>query len=118
MSEALKLEPYDIYRLRDKAKQRKAEGYTQRDIIGLINSFIASGCDCCKVCSSDDEKKAFIECSILRRSIKSGDFMNVKAVLRGEEVFLVKKDRWEEITSKGADDRGEKRKTAGERSED
>ena len=117
MSETLKLETYDIYQLRDKVKQRKSEKSEKRNIVELIENFIDSECNCCRVCSCDDSKQALMESSGLRRTIRNEGFRNVITILRGTEVFLVKKDRWEEILNKGAGDCGKTRKTADSRSE-
>ena len=97
MSEVYKLEPYDIEELKNKPKRRIPHGVTPRDAIGLVEKFVGDGYICCKVCTCEDNRKAHIESTILRRSVKLRNYENtVKVVLRGNDVFLVKKSAWEE----------------------
>ena len=97
MSEAYELEPYDIEELKNKPKRRIHYGVTRRDAIGLVEKFVDDGYICCKVCTCDDNRKAHIESTILRRSVTLCNYENtVKVVLRGNDVFLVKKSAWEE----------------------
>lgn len=99
MSKDFKLEPFDIYELKhmDKRCMPKKNTYN-RDVVGVLEEFLKSDYDCCKVISCDTDRKAHIECTILRRSISQQGFTNsIRAVLRGECVYLVKKSKWEEM---------------------
>lgn len=98
MSADFKLVPFDIYELKTmKIRRDPGAGYTRRNIIKLIEEFVEMDCDCCKVYSCDVERKAHIECTILRRTVDYGGFDNVKVILRGKNVFLVRKDRWDSL---------------------
>lgn len=95
----LKLEPYDIMKLKN-IPRRKGGKYTiKNDNIGFIEKFVESDYDCCKVFTGSDDRKAHIECTILRRSISSLG-ANVRVVLRGNNVFLVRKNVWDEQVKK------------------
>lgn len=95
----LKLEPYDIMKLKN-IPRRKIGKYTiKNDNIGFIEKFVESDYDCCKVFTGSDDRKAHIECTILRRSISSLG-ANVRVVLRGNNVFLVRKNVWDEQVKK------------------
>lgn len=95
----LKMEPYDISKL-ENIPRRKTGKYTVKDdCIGFIEKFVESGYDCCKVFTATDDRKAHIECTILRRSVNILG-ANVRVVLRGNKVFLVKKDLWNERLEK------------------
>ena len=90
------LEPHDIHELKHREIRKSSKGNVHhRNVIGTIEEFAFSDYDCCKICTCDTNRKAHIECTILRRSVKLGDFTNVKVVLRGEEVYLVKKSSWD-----------------------
>lgn len=52
-----------------------------------------------KFFTGSDDRKAHIECTILRRSISSLG-ANVRVVLRGNNVFLVRKNVWDEQVKK------------------
>lgn len=96
MSVNYKLEPYDINELKRKAIRTVPYNCTPRNCIGIIEEFVNSGNDCCRVCTCDTDRKAHVECTILRRSVQIGNYSNtVRVVLRGENVYLVKKDKWE-----------------------
>lgn len=96
MSELYKLEPYDIEELKNKPRRIIHRGVTKRDTIGIVEKFVEDGYICCKVCTCEDNRKAHIENTILRRSVKLRNYENtVKVVLRGNDVFLVKKSAWE-----------------------
>lgn len=97
MSISYKLEPYDINKLKRKEKRKAPHKYARRDVVSIIEEFMVSGYDCCRVCFCENDRKAHFECTILRRSVKTNGYDNsVKVVLRGEGVYLVKKDKWEE----------------------
>lgn len=95
MSVAYKLEPFDINTLKEIDKRKKPGKYIRRHVIEIIDEFVAGNYDCCKVCSCENDRKAHVEVTVLRRSVKSSGHNNVKVVLRGNNVYLVKKDRWE-----------------------
>ena len=98
MSADFKLIPFDICELKTmKIRRGAGTGYTPRNIIKLIEEFVEMDCDCCKVNSYDSNRKAHIECTILRRTVDYGGFDNVKVILRGKNVFLVRKDRWDSL---------------------
>lgn len=100
MSVLLKLEPCDIKDVKNKKVRRDPVGRrTYRNVAGIIEEFIESGHDCCKVCFCDSGRMAHIEVTILRRSVQScGCARNkIKVVLRGSEVYLVRKDKWEAL---------------------
>lgn len=97
MSVPYKLEEYDINALRRQSTRKSTAKQVQRDIIGIIEEFIAGNYDCCRVCVCDNDRKAHFECTILRRTVKVHNYENVKVVLRGDKVYLVKKNKWEEI---------------------
>ena len=97
MSILYKLEPYDIKELKRKEKRTKPNGHVKRDVTAIVEEFLVSEHDCCRVCICDNDRKAHIECTILRRTVKLGGYdENIKVVLRGESVYLVKKSKWEE----------------------
>ena len=96
MSVPYRLEPHDIRELKTRAKRTTPNRHVNRDVIRIIEEFVESGYDCCRVCFCDTDRQAHIECTILRRSVKLGNYDNVKVVLRKSEVYLVKKDKWEE----------------------
>ena len=97
MSADFKLVPFDIYELKTMKIRRAVTGYTPRNIIKLIEEFVEMDCDCCKVNSYDSNRKAHTECTILRRTVDYGGFDNVKVILRGNSVYLVRKDRWDSL---------------------
>ena len=96
MSVPYKLEPCDINEVKHIEYRKSSKGCIRRDINATIEDFITSGHDCCRVCIAEDDRKAHFECTVLRRSVKLFNYDNVKVVLRGECVYLVKKDKWEE----------------------
>lgn len=99
MNGQLKMEPYDIMKLKNIPKRKSGKYAIQNDCIGFIEKFVESDYDCCKVFTGSDDRKAHIECTILRRSVSSLG-ANVRVVLRGNNVFLVRKDLWDEQVKK------------------
>lgn len=95
----LKLEPYDIMKLKNIPRRKSGKYTIKNDNIGFIEKFVESDYDCCKVFTGSDDSKAHIECTILRRSISSLG-ANVRVVLRGNNVFLVRKNVWDEQVKK------------------
>ena len=95
----LKLEPYDIMKLKNIPRRKSGKYTIKNDHIGFIEKFVESDYDCCKVFTGSDDRKAHIECTILRRSISSLG-VNVRVVLRGNNVFLVRKNVWDEQVKK------------------
>ena len=97
MSE-IKLEPYDIRKLWEHPISRSDGGYKRRNFREVLEGFVNSQYDCCKIYSGDDYAKANIMAVSLRDSIKRFDYKNtVKVVARGTNVFLVKKRAWEKL---------------------
>lgn len=94
MSVSYVLEPFDINLLKNMKTRRSSSGVSRRDVFGIIEEFIESGYDCCKVCACEDPTQAHIECTILSHSIERGKFRSVQAVRRGCLVFLVRKSCW------------------------
>ena len=103
MDGQLKLEPYDIHELMRKHKRKRKSNKCihQRDCVGVIEEFLESDYDCCKVFTGVDGRKAHIEGTILRRSVKIIG-ANVRVIQRGNDVFLVRKDLWDEQVKKEA----------------
>lgn len=99
MDGQLKMEPYDIMELLHIPKRKDNKSISKRDCVTFIEQFVMSSNDCCKVFTGTDNRKAHIECTILRRSVKASG-LNVSVVLRGKDVFLVRKKLWDEITKK------------------
>lgn len=99
MDGQLKMEPYDIMKLKNIPKQKSCKGTIKNDHICFIEKFIESDYDCCKVFTGSDGRKAHIECTILRRSVSLSG-ANVRVVLRGNNVFLVRKNVWDEQVKK------------------
>lgn len=96
MSVQYKLEPCDINEIKNIQIRKPSKYRSNRDNIGLINEFADSEYDCCKVCHCDDDRKAHIEVTILRRSIKSsGHYHSVRVIQRGDCVYLVKRNKWD-----------------------
>lgn len=95
----LKLEPYDILKLKNIPRRKSGKYAIKNDCIGFIEKFVESDYDCCKVFTGSDGRKAHIECTILRRSVSSIG-ANVRVVLRGNNVFLVRKNVWDEQVKK------------------
>lgn len=95
MSVPYKLKPFDINELKRQQTRRSTYKQVHRDVIGLIEEFITKNYDCCRVCICDGDRKAHFECTILRRTVKVHNYENVRVVLRGNKVYLVKKDKWE-----------------------
>lgn len=95
MSIAYKLEPYDINKLKQKKKRKNPNRYIKRDITAAVEEFVISEYDCCRIFNCDTAREAHIECTIIRRTVQLGNFDNIKVVVRGEDVYLVKKDKWE-----------------------
>lgn len=95
----LKMEPYDISKLENIPKRKTGKYTVKDDCIGFIEKFVESGYDCCKVFTGADNRKAHIECTILRRSVNAIG-ANVRVVLRGNNVFLVRKNVWDEQVKK------------------
>lgn len=95
----LKMEPYDISKLENMPRRKTGKYTVKNDCIGFIEKFVESDYDCCKVFTGSDDRKAHIECTILRRSISSLG-ANVRVVLRGNNVFLVRKNVWDEQVKK------------------
>lgn len=95
----LKMEPYDISKLENIPRRKTGKYTVKNDCIGFIEKFVESDYDCCKVFTGSDGRKAHIECTILRRSISSLG-ANVRVVLRGNNVFLVRKNVWDEQVKK------------------
>lgn len=96
MSVMYKLEPYDIEELKRRGKRKNKNRYVKRDVEAIVEEFAASEHDCCRVCLCDNDRKAHIECTILRRTVNIFNYDNIKVVLRGEGVYLVKKSKWEQ----------------------
>lgn len=95
MSVAYKLEPFDINELKNMENRRSSKYCTVRNVRGIIEEFVESEHDCCRVCFCDNDRKAHVEVTILRRSIKMAGYeREVKVVLRGECVYLVKRNKW------------------------
>lgn len=99
MNGQLKMEPYDIMKLKNIPKRKSGKYAIQNDCIGFIEKFVESDYDCCKVFTGSDDRKAHIECTILRRSVNILG-ANVRVVLRGNNVFLVRKNVWDEQVKK------------------
>lgn len=95
----LKMEPYDISKLENIPRRKTGKYTAKNDCIGFIEKFVESDYDCCKVFTGSDDRKAHIECTILRRSVSSIG-ANVRVVLRGNNVFLVRKNVWDEQVKK------------------
>lgn len=96
MSVAFKLEPFDINELKNMKKRICSGRGVRRDVCSIIEEFAESEHDCCKVCSCDSDRKAHVEVTILRRSVEiAGYKKEIKVILRGEDVYLVKKNKWE-----------------------
>lgn len=95
----LKMEPYDISKLENIPRRKTGKYTVKNDCIGFIEKFVESDYDCCKVFTGSDDRKAHIECTILRRSVSSIG-ANVRVVLRGNNVFLVRKNVWDEQVKK------------------
>lgn len=95
----LKMEPYDISKLENIPRRKTGKCTVKNDCIGFIEKFVESDYDCCKVFTAADNSKAHIECTILRRSINVIG-ANVRVVLRGNNVFLVRKNVWDEQVKK------------------
>lgn len=99
MNGQLKMEPYDIMKLKNIPRKKSGKYAIKNDRIGFIEKFVESDYDCCKVFTGSDDRKAHIECTILRRSVSSLG-ANVRVVLRGNNVFLVRKNIWDEQVKK------------------
>lgn len=98
MSE-IKLEPYDIRKLWENPRSRSDGGYKRQNFRGILEDFVNSQHDCCKIYSGNDYAKANIMAVSLRDSIKRFDYKNtVMVVVRGNNVFLVKKRAWEKLS--------------------
>lgn len=95
----LKMEPYDIMKLKNIPRRKSGKYTIQNDNIFFIEKFVESDYDCCKVFTGSDNRKAHIECTILRRSVNAIG-ANVRVVLRGNNVFLVRKNVWDEQVKK------------------
>ena len=96
-----KMEPYDIHELMRKHKRKSSGHAPKRDCIGFIENFVESDYDCCKVFTGTNDSEAHIECAILCRSVKIIG-ANVRVIQRGNDVFLVRKDLWDEQVKKEA----------------
>lgn len=91
MSVDFKLEPFDINELKNMDKRK-------RDIRSIIVEFAEGDYDCCRVCSCSyvNDRKSHFEVAILRRSVEMAGYeKEIKVLLRGESVYLVKKNKWE-----------------------
>lgn len=98
MSE-IKLEPYDIMQLWELPRSRAVGGHKRRNFREVIEEFVNSQHDCCKIYSAGDYAKANTITMNLRESIKRLDYKNtVIVVVRGTNVFLVKKSAWEKLS--------------------
>ena len=98
MSE-IKLEPYDIMQLWEHPRSRSAGGYKRRNFSEVLEEFVNSQHDCCKMYSNDNCEKVNIVSRNFRDSIRRFDYKNtVKVVARGTDVFLVKKSAWEKLS--------------------
>ena len=95
----LKMEPYDIMKLKNIPRRKSGKYTIKNDNIFFIEKFVESDYDCCKVFTGADDRKAHIECTILRRSVNAIG-ANVRVVLRGNNVFLVRKNVWDEQVKK------------------
>lgn len=97
MSVDFKLEPFDINELKNMDKRKSSRHAVRRDVLSIINEFAEGDYDCCRVFSCDNDRKAHIELTILRRSVEiAGYKKEIKVLLRGESVYLVKKNKWGE----------------------
>lgn len=97
MSEAYKLEPYDIEKLKRMPKKKSVKGYTKRNIKAIVEEFADSNYDCCRIYVSKDNMDAHVVASNIRDAIRRCDYVNkIKVVIRHEEIFLVKKSAWED----------------------
>lgn len=94
MSE-LKLEPYDIEKLKRMPKKKAVKGYTKRDNKAIVEEFADSGYDCCRIYVCNDNMDAHVVSSNIRDTIRRCDYMNkIKVIIRHTEIFLVKKIAW------------------------
>lgn len=95
MSVPYKLEPYDIYKLKnDPIKKPRSKSIT-RNVVGVVEEFVNNNYDCCLVCECENGTQSHIEVTIINRVLKRENYINVKAVVRGSRVYLVKKSAWE-----------------------
>ena len=105
MSEVLKLEPYDIEKLWEMPLHKAKRGYTKRNFREIIEEFINSPCDCCKIHAGNDYLTAYTIGINFRDSVRRFDYGNtVKVVQRDMEVFLVKKSAWEKLNKEDKED--------------
>ena len=96
MSE-IKLEPYDIEKLKRMPKKKSVKGYTKRDNKAIVEEFSNSNYDCCRIYVSKDNMDAHVVSSNIRDAIRRCDYINIiKVIIRHEEIFLVKKSAWED----------------------
>lgn len=94
MSITYSLVPFDINELKSMRTRRKPAGRDYRHVCELVDEFVEHNYECCRICTCDDNRKAHIESTILRRSVDFRGYKNVRVVLRGNSVYLVKRDRW------------------------
>ena len=93
MSTAYSLVPFDINELKSMKTRRKPSCSVYRHVCEIVDEFVEHNYECCRICTCDDARKAHIENTILRRSVNSRWYKNVRVVLRGNSVYLVKRDR-------------------------
>lgn len=90
------LEPFDIKELKNINTRKSNKKCSRRSVIKIVEEFAEMDQDCCKLHIYNTNREAFIECTIIRRSIELAGYNDkIKAVLRGDGLYLVKKDKWE-----------------------
>lgn len=94
MKAVYSLEPFNINELKSMETRRKPVDRDFRHVCELIDEFVENDYECCKVCTCDDNYKAHIESTVLRRSVDIRGYKNVRVVLRGNSVYLVKRNLW------------------------
>ena len=98
MAGVLKLEPYDVEKLKKRPKKKHIKGYVKRNTKAIVEEFADSEYDCCKVCTCKDNMEAHMDSANIRDAIKRCGYENkIKIVVRHTELFLVKKNAWEKL---------------------
>ena len=98
MSVLYKLEKFDIYELKNMPTGKGIPtGSVKRNVAEMLEEFINGNHDCCKLCTCEDGRKAHIEYANLHTAMTRAKLTNIRIVIRGCSVYLVKKDKWEEV---------------------
>ena len=97
-----KIEPYNIYQLKSISPRRSTLGQAHCSIHAIINEFVSSGLECCRVYRGSDSYTSQNIVTGLNKALSAlGRRNTIGVVRRGGDIFLVQKSKWLEINKEG-----------------